>query len=664
MSNFFEVYQFIMRKKKFIKPLKFPAWATANNRNLSDGRYTLFKDGIKTEFDKGGLPYTNHIEFSGFMESTVLSYKISKNGQMKFYRYCVFPSMRTYPNNTYGSLFYVFKGVSFKINGKRDRAKSFFFNGVPAFYSVADDVDVTRRFFPGNSKKVLVEEITVNAKKPSLITFTIKKPIKIINKKYLISDKPFVLKTSVFYSSKRYDKNIFTEKISGKKTFYIAYSAEDITLNDVKKEIDSRENFISDSSKRLKITTPDETLNRMLEFTKIRASESIFQTKNGLMHAPGGGDYYAALWTNDECEYANPYFAYLGYDKANEQSLNCYRLYSKLAKKDKAIYTSIIAEGDDYWHGAGDRGDNSMYVYGFTRYLLTTGDKENALKYLPSLETACEYVMSKMNADNVIESDSDELENRFESGRANLSTAVISYDAFLSMSFLEKELGNEEKAKEYEEFSKIIKSGIHTYFEANVEGFETYRYCKEEDRLRSWICLPLTVGIFNRADDTIKALKSDKLKKPSGLLTSSNTKTYWDRSLLYALRGMFYAGRTNDALEMLSEYTFTRLLGEHVPYPIEAFPEGNAAHLSAESALYQRIFTEGVIGFRPLGFNTFSLKINLPDKWDTFKIENFNYADRLLTFFVLSKDGEIILEIPELDFKKIEKSGDTFTVSI
>ena len=36
--------------------------------------------------------------------------------------------------------------------------------------------------------------------------------------------------------------------------------------------------------------------------------------------------------------------------------------------------------------------------------------------------------------------------------------------------------------------------------------------------------------------------------------------------------------------------------GEHVPYPVEAWPEGNQRHLSAESALYCRIFTEGLFG--------------------------------------------------------------------
>ena len=36
------------------------------------------------------------------------------------------------------------------------------------------------------------------------------------------------------------------------------------------------------------------------------------------------------------------------------------------------------------------------------------------------------------------------------------------------------------------------------------------------------------------------------------------------------------------------------MLGERVPYPVEAYPEGNRRHLSAESALYCRVITDGL----------------------------------------------------------------------
>ena len=60
----------------------------------------------------------------------------------------------------------------------------------------------------------------------------------------------------------------------------------------------------------------------------------------------------AALWTNDQCEYVNPLFGYLGYDIGEQESINSYELYRQYVAEDKAIITSIVAEGDDIWHGA------------------------------------------------------------------------------------------------------------------------------------------------------------------------------------------------------------------------------------------------------------------------------------------------------------------------
>lgn len=77
-------------------------------------------------------------------------------------------------------------------------------------------------------------------------------------------------------------------------------------------------------------------------------------------------------------------------------------------------------------------------------------------------------------------------------------------------------------------------------------------------------------------------------------MTQAGTDTFWDRSTLYALRGVYSAGARERAMEHMAYYSQQRLLGEHVPYPIEAWPEGNQRHLSAESALYCRIVTEGI----------------------------------------------------------------------
>lgn len=81
------------------------------------------------------------------------------------------------------------------------------------------------------------------------------------------------------------------------------------------------------------------------------------------------------------------------------------------------------------------------------------------------------------------------------------------------------ELGCTDKSESVLADAQRIKNSIETYFGAEVEEFATYRYCEEEKRLRSWICLPLVIGIDNRRAQTVGALLSDKLCKDNGMLT-------------------------------------------------------------------------------------------------------------------------------------------------
>ena len=180
-----------------------------------------------------------------------------------------------------------------------------------------------------------------------------------------------------------------------------------------------------------------------------------------------------------------------------------------------------------------------------------------------------------------------------------------------------KELKKEGKLlKQYASQAKSLKENIEKYFGAEVEGFQTYQYYKGNDVLRSWICIPLTVNIFDRKEETVRALFSPRLWTENGLLTQAGSETFWDRSTLYALRGVYACGETEKATEYLKFYSGQRLLGEHVPYAIEAWPEGNQRHLSAESGLYCRIITEGLFGIRPTGFKSFVLTPRLPAEWN------------------------------------------------
>lgn len=614
----------------------FASWAKMG----TDERIKHSYENDKIVYLAKGESFANHIEMAGRKTASIISYGIDKDNNLRLNLHAVYPTLRYNPNDTHSSFDNNFKGVSIVVGGEKlsEKVKNFEFDGILAINTYIDKLKVVREFCPANYSKALIEKITLeNTSDNSLDIDIVKRDKTICLSKYAsVHKEEIIVKVLVDVDKFKLDRG-------ERKTVNIAYCAElkskNIQIN-FEKEYAHRKEFLKQMEDKLKIETPSEVINNMAKFAKIRASESIFDTKGGLMHCPGGGGFYAAVWTNDQCEYVNPLFAYLGYDVGIAQSINCYSLYKKFIKQNSTMITSIIAEGDGVWHGAGDRGDNAMYAYGLARFLLARDDKTLAMEYLPYLETCLDYTISKINSDGVVASDSDELENRFESGKANLCTSCLAYDALISNAVLFKELGKNEIAEKYQDIAEKLKENILKYFGANVEGYETFRYCKEEKRLRSWICMPMVVGIDDRSEDTVDALLSDKLRKGNGLLTRSGEKTFWDRSLLYALRGIFKAGYADRAIELLESYSKTRLLGSHIPYAVEAFPEGNQAHLSAESGLYLRILTEGVLGLKFVGLGKFVLQPNLPTKWDKFSIRNIHIGDKDINISVIrNNDG-------------------------
>jgi hypothetical protein len=267
-----------------------------------------------------------------------------------------------------------------------------------------------------------------------------------------------------------------------------------------------------------------------------------------------------------------------------------------------------------------------------------------------------------------VESKSDELEGRFPSGKANLSTNCLYYDALVSAALLGKPLHiPKELINSYIKQAAELKNNIEKYFGANVAGFETYKYYETNNVLRAWICMPLTMGMYDRSKGTVAALFSPQLWTADGLATEAGKDTFWDRSTLYALRGVLQAGETEQAITFLHYYSRRRLLGEHVPYPVEAYPEGNQRHLSAESGLYCRIFIEGLFGMRPTGFHSFDCTPRLPKDWNQMALNNIHSFETIFDLKIIRQaNGKIIINIIKGNSKHtyIIKEGETAHVAL
>ena len=585
--------------------------------------WTLNTEGGIT-WANDGRAHRDHIEMAGRQMAVVLHYGISPEGRFTCERHLVFPMLRTIPNDTHASfiryvnwepLESVLIGQS-RLVDRKEQVETISLQGLMTVQSRWGNIGLKRTLTPSPTLPALVEEYELTNLGDKGITIRIEP-----TEHSMTSDADKGVDGAYVVESRLTGTGTFLLKPKESHTFSAVVSArrqgEQPLTCDIAQEIAARKKLVAEWQQNLVLETPDAVLDRMFAFSKIRACESIYETKNGPMHGPGGERYYAAIWANDQAEYANPFFPFIGDAYANASAMNSWKMFAAWMNDEwKPIPSSIIAEGTDYWNGAGDRGDAAMIAYGAARYALARGDRDEAGQLWPLIHWTLEYCRRQLNDAGVVRSDRDELEGRFPSGNANLCTSSLYYDALLSAAYLARDLKQPAAvAKGYEKQAQALRTAIDQYFHAEVEGFDTYRYYDGNDVLRSWICIPLTMGIFERAKGTIDALYSPRLWTKDGMLTQAGSETFWDRSTLYALRGALMAGDTDRTLGFLQYYSRTRLLGNHVPYAIEAWPEGNQRHLSAESALYARIITEGLFGIRPTGLQRFTVSPRLTEAW-------------------------------------------------
>jgi len=627
----------------------------------AQNRWNLEPDGSIKWLVKPGESHTDNIEMSGRFISTIVTYGVDEKGKLIIARQLVFPMLRTIPNNTHASLIYTFGPEAspvIKINNKQanEIVTGFSIRGILTIEStINNNIFVTRQLLPSVNKPLMVEKHTLRNKGDKDISVDIEE-----FEKNTRSHREKSLYDVYEISANIIGSGIYVVKPGENISFSMVFSgrkkSDPEIVPDIENEILQRTSFVNLMFDNLQFSSPDSVLNRMFDFAKIRAMESIFETKGGLVHSPGGASYYAAIWANDQAEYANPFFAYTGYPTAIEAGMVSWRWFAKYMNPEyKPIPSSIIAEGTDFWDGAGDRGDQAMIAYGASRFALALGDRKKADELWPLIEWCIEYCKRKMTTEGVVASDSDELEGRFSAGKANLCTSSLFYDALVSAFYLGRDLGKPASlVNKYKTMAKELRSNIEKYFGANVEGFRTYRYYDGNDILRSWICIPLTVGIFDRAEGTIDALFSPRLWTEQGLLTQAGTTTFWDRSTLYGFRGVFAAGAREQGLKYLNFYSNLRLLGDHVPYAVEAWPEGNQRHLSAENALYCRAITEGMFGFRPTGLNSFTVTPQLPSGWNEMSLKNIiAFGGRKIDIEIMRSGIKIIVKI-NVDGKEIK----------
>ncbi len=596
------------------------------------------KHKIQLDIEKPGvLPYSDSIEMAGKRVAGIVSYTIDKNRKLTLERTVYFPQLHQFKTSE-SSWFHDYRAY-LQDSYEDDLLPKLYINneqfvpGAVRRVSIKGTLNfehqvsknglaLSRSLFPSMNERQFNEMWTITNRTEEVMT------IKSGNTSLQFED----------YGAKgKYSRLIRSDapetlalKPGCTATFSLQIMAkiegETFPADTAKESLIQRQAFLKTMGDALILETPNPVLNTLFEFSKIRGSESIFESELGLIHSPGGGRYYVGIWANDQAEYISPLFPYLGYNVGNQSAMNCYRAFAKETNPEyKRIRYAFEIEGL-VRPFLKDRGDAAMIAYGAAHYAMALGDESTANELWPLIAWCLEYCNRQLNEQGVVRSESDEMEGRIATGNANLSTSSLYYGALRHAADLGKSLNKPESdLHQYAEQAKHLRQSIEDYFGAHVEGLDTYKYYKEHQYLRHWICLPLVVGIHDRKEATVEAL-FDRLWTDNGIHVEKNsdneaiTKIFWDRGTLYALRGTLFCGATEQSLEKLEQFSKKRLLGNRVPYVVEAYPEGNMAHLSAESGLYCRVFTEGLFGMEPTGLKSFRLTPRLPKAWNTMSL--------------------------------------------
>lgn len=584
--------------------------------------------------DEDSLPHTDKIEMAGRRVAAIVHYQIDSLGLLSVQRDVIFPQFHPLLKETDPD-WYQYRAYLRKQHTDEEILPRLYLgdrqlqlgpvqririDGSLSFEHQlpAAGLILERRLFPSPSTALFVEQWTLTNPSDSTVELFLTRSSTVIEGRG---------KENRFFTQIRTLAPVEIKLAAGQRTtFSVRITArgegEEYTQQSSEDAWTERSAFLTQLSESLQLESPDSVLNTLFHFSKIRASESIFDSRLGLIHSPGGGRYYLGIWANDQAEYVGPFFPYLGYPAGNASSLNAYRAFAgEMNETYEKIRYAFEIEGlvPPFMI---DRGDAAMMAYGAAQYCLALGDRAVAEELWPFVEWCLEYCRRQLNDGGVVRSESDEMEGRIETGTANLSTSSLYYGALRLAVDLGRSLDQKPRQlQNYEQQADQLAQSIEQYFGAKVEGLNSYRYYEGHEQLRHWVCLPLVVGLHGRKEGTIEAL-FDRLWTDNGVHVEKNSQNpaianiFWDRGTLYALRGTFLAGATDQSLQKLQSFSRKRLLGKRVPYVVEAYPEGDMAHLSAESGLYCRVFTEGLFGIRPTGLRSFACQPRLPESWD------------------------------------------------
>lgn len=302
--------------------------ANAQQATPVQDRWAIQQDGSILWQVKDRLPHEDHIEMSGQKVSLWLQYGVDESKKPSYVRTFVYPTFRLLPARTISSMMYsvddenlprillndklMKKGVynATVMEDQPEKTATIRFDGMlTAESSIGKDgsIILKRSFFPSVDKALAVEKlvfINKGSQAAKIEMEYMRREVRPAPERASEGPLRFIVATV--------GDGLKTVAPGDSVVFGISYQAiagaatplMDVNIN---KEEAARQERVKEITSLLQLETPDRVLNTMFYFAKIRGTESIYNTKGGFMHSPGGLRYYAAIWANDQAEYVNPF---------------------------------------------------------------------------------------------------------------------------------------------------------------------------------------------------------------------------------------------------------------------------------------------------------------------------------------------------------------------
>ena len=285
------------------------SFAQQNLSKYQDEKFWKLSDNNTITWDltkESKLPHIDKIEMDGQRVAVIISYEVNEDRKLNINRDIIFPQLRifiessanqwrkyrAYLRDEFSDEFLPTITVN-KRTFEPGPLDSVRINGMLQFYHAeCQGLTVKRTLLPSMSERMFVEIWTLDNVTKEHIEIAIGKTEYIqeqsgqngnfSRKVYTDADDKITIDPEKSYEFAIY----FTAQLNDEKVITVSFADA----------VNERKSFLDRINNNLVLETPNPVINRLFAFSKIRAAESIYDTKMGLVHSPGGGRYYTGVW--------------------------------------------------------------------------------------------------------------------------------------------------------------------------------------------------------------------------------------------------------------------------------------------------------------------------------------------------------------------------------